>query len=57
LLGATQGRYPLARFGASGRTFVRERLLLPEILERYADVVEAAAAGKLAGRPAWSPLE
>jgi glycosyltransferase involved in cell wall biosynthesis len=54
---AADGRYPLAQFGSVGGAFVRERLLLPEILDRYAEVVEAAAEGTLAARPAWGPLE
>jgi glycosyltransferase involved in cell wall biosynthesis len=52
---AASGSMDLAEMGRNGARFVRERLLLPDILERYAAVVEAAAAGRLTELPAWEP--
>ena len=44
---------PYAEMGARGRKLVHDRLLLPSILERYADVLEAT--GRRAPLPAWQP--
>lgn len=44
-----------SEMGKRGRTLVNQRLLLPLILERYAQVVEAAAEGALSRVPPWEP--
>jgi glycosyltransferase involved in cell wall biosynthesis len=41
--------------GLRGKALVDERLLLPAILQRYGDVLEAAASGTLSAHPAWEP--
>ncbi len=41
--------------GQEGRRLVRECLQLPDILNRYATMLEAAAVGRLAALPAWEP--
>lgn len=47
----------LARdMGQAGRNFVNQYLLLPDILQRYAEIVEAVAVGKAASIAAWEPL-
>jgi len=46
----------LAELGANGQRLVRERLLLPDILPRYAEVVEAVAARRARGIDAWDPF-
>lgn len=43
------------RMGANGRRLVREKLLLSDILDRYAGAVEASAAGRAARLEAWAP--
>ena len=41
--------------GENGRRVVRERYLLPEILRRYAETVEACAVGRAGELEAWEP--
>jgi glycosyltransferase involved in cell wall biosynthesis len=45
----------LQAMGMRGKALVDERLLLPAILQRYAGVLEAAAAGALEAYPVWEP--
>jgi glycosyltransferase involved in cell wall biosynthesis len=52
---AANGELPLDQMAENGRRLVRERFLLPEILERYVNVVEAVARGTARGLPAWEP--
>ncbi len=44
---------PFAKMGENGRRLVRERFLLPNILDHYASLLEAAAAGRLGDHPVW----
>jgi glycosyltransferase involved in cell wall biosynthesis len=44
------------QMGEDGRRTVMDRLLLPEILKRYADTVEASAQGLASEHPVWEPL-
>lgn len=44
------------RRGEAGSRFVRSRLLLPDILSRYADTVEAVGRGQAEAHPAWAPF-
>ncbi|MGV8042536.1 MAG: glycosyltransferase family 4 protein [Thermoanaerobaculaceae bacterium] len=41
--------------GAAGRRAVEQGLMLPDILDRYVEVVEAVAAGRGHSLPAWEP--
>ncbi|MCB1126422.1 MAG: glycosyltransferase family 4 protein [Verrucomicrobiae bacterium] len=45
-----------AEMGANGARLVRERLLLPDIIERYVDRIEAVAAGRAGELEAWEPF-
>lgn len=47
---------PFAEMGRNGQRLVQEHLLLPDILERYADVIEAVAERRADRIPAWDPL-
>ncbi|HQP86700.1 MAG TPA: glycosyltransferase family 4 protein [Thermoanaerobaculia bacterium] len=47
----------LKTMGENGRRFVERSLLLPMILERYADTVEAVANGTAAGVSPWEPFD
>jgi glycosyltransferase involved in cell wall biosynthesis len=53
---AFENRRGLEEMGRRGKQFVEERLLLPDILDRYAQVVEAAARGDISSLPAWIPV-
>ena len=52
---ASEDRSMVRDCGARGRMLVQERLLLPEILARYARVIEAAGQRKLDVVPPWEP--
>lgn len=45
-----------AEMGRRGRRLVEERLLLPEILQRYCGVVEGVAEGATGSIPPWAPV-
>ena len=47
---------PFAEMGENGWRLVRERFLLPTILDRYAHMLETVAAGKAAILEAWEPF-
>jgi glycosyltransferase involved in cell wall biosynthesis len=47
---------PFEEMGRNGRRFVEKRLLLPDILERYANVIEAVAQRRPDALPAWEPF-
>lgn len=47
---------PFREMGRRGRRLVEERLLLSDILNRYARVIEAVAGRKADQVPAWEPL-
>ena len=44
------------QMGDNGRRLVRDKLLLPDILNRYAGTVEACAQGRASEHPVWEPL-
>lgn len=46
----------LTVMGERGRRFVEQHLLLPDILNRYVQVLEAVASGRAEGIPAWEPF-
>lgn len=46
----------IAQMGHRGREFVYEHLLLTQVLDRYAKVVEATAERNVANLPVWGPL-
>lgn len=46
----------LAAMGERGKRFVFDRLLLNDILHRYADAVEATAQGRASTHPVWTPF-
>ena len=56
ILEASQDPPRYEEMGLRGRRFVHDNLLLPDILERYADVVEEVAAGRGDEVPSWEPL-
>ena len=43
--------------GAAGRRFVGARLVQRDVLDRYADVLEALARGTAAALPPWDPFQ
>jgi glycosyltransferase involved in cell wall biosynthesis len=53
---AAQQRTILPEMGRRGRRFAQEHLLLPGIVSRYADVIEATAAGRAAELKGWDPF-
>jgi glycosyltransferase involved in cell wall biosynthesis len=54
---AAEGALALEQMGANGRRLVEERFLLPDILERYANVVEAVGRGEADSLIAWEPTD
>ncbi len=44
------------KMGQNGRRFVETNLQLPDILQQYAEMLEACAQGDGSSRPAWEPL-
>ena len=48
---------PFAEMGRRGTQLVQDRLLLPTILDRYADIVERVATGGAGEIQAWEPLQ
>jgi glycosyltransferase involved in cell wall biosynthesis len=56
VLEAHGDRRGLPAFGANGREFVREHLLLSRIHEAYAMMLEEAGAGRARSLPSWEPF-
>lgn len=43
--------------GAAGQRYITQSLTQKSVLRHYADTLETLAAGTVAGRPVWDPLE
>ena len=43
--------------GAAGLRFLETRLRQPDVLNRYADLLEAVAKGEAARLPPWDPFQ
>lgn len=56
VLAAREDREAFAEMGRRGRRFAEEFLLLPGIAKRYADTIEATAAGRLRELRGWDPF-
>lgn len=53
---AADGKLPLVEMGQRGQALVRERFLLPNILDVYVERVEAVATGRHKDLVAWEPV-
>lgn len=47
---------PYREMGERGRSFVTDHLLLDDILDAYAEVIEEVAAGRARTHPTWDPF-